>query len=36
MDGVTSELVIGPSTEVLAGNGLIQTAGGIELTFRLD
>ena len=30
MDGVTPELVIGPSTEVLAGNGLILTAGGID------
>src|ERR1700709_2191640 len=30
MDGVTPELVIGPSTEVIAGNGLIVTAGGID------
>jgi urease subunit alpha len=30
MDGVAPELVIGPSTEVLAGNGLILTAGGID------
>ncbi len=30
MDGVTPELVIGPSTEVLAGNGMILTAGGID------
>src|ERR1700730_9385820 len=30
MDGVTRELVIGPSTEILAGNGLILTAGGID------
>ena len=30
MDGVTPELVIGPSTEILAGNGLILTAGGID------
>ena len=30
MDGVTPGLVIGPSTEVLAGNGLILTAGGID------
>src|ERR1700753_3876103 len=30
MDAVTPELVIGPSTEVLAGNGLILTAGGID------
>src|ERR1700744_5679142 len=30
MDGVTPELVIGPSTEGLAGNGMILTAGGID------
>ena len=30
MDGVTPGLVIGPSTEVIAGNGLILTAGGID------
>ena len=30
MDGVHPELVIGPSTEVLAGNGKILTAGGID------
>ena len=30
MDGVTPELVIGPSTEIIAGNGLILTAGGID------
>ncbi|HEU5267233.1 MAG TPA: urease subunit alpha [Jatrophihabitans sp.] len=30
MDGVTPELVIGPSTEILAGNGLILTAGGVD------
>src|SRR6202162_3263382 len=30
MDGVTPELVIGPSTEVLAGNGMILTAGGVD------
>jgi urease subunit alpha len=30
MDGVTPSLVIGPSTEVIAGNGLILTAGGID------
>lgn len=30
MDGVTPELVIGPSTEVIAGNGMILTAGGID------
>src|SRR6202050_1461768 len=30
MDGVTPDLVIGPSTEAIAGNGLILTAGGID------
>jgi urease subunit alpha len=30
MDGVTPELVIGPSTEIIAGNGMILTAGGID------
>ncbi len=30
MDGVDPALVIGPSTEVLAGNGLILTAGGVD------
>src|SRR3712207_7244643 len=30
MDGVHPDLVIGPGTEVLAGNGRILTAGGIE------
>jgi urease subunit alpha len=30
MDGVDPELVIGPSTEVVAGNGRILTAGGID------
>src|SRR6202049_3186675 len=30
MDGVTRELVIGPSTEVVAGNGMILTAGGVD------
>jgi urease subunit alpha len=30
MDGVHPDLVIGPSTEVLAGNGLILTAGGVD------
>lgn len=30
MDGVHKDLVIGPSTEVMAGNGLIMTAGGID------
>jgi urease subunit alpha len=30
MDGVSPELVIGPSTEVIAGNGKILTAGGVD------
>src|SRR5712664_3857077 len=30
MNGVTPELVIGPSTEILAGNGMILTAGGVD------
>ena len=30
MSGVTPELVIGPSTEIIAGNGRILTAGGID------
>src|ERR1700754_3109787 len=30
MDGVDDALVIGPSTEVIAGNGMILTAGGID------
>ncbi|MEV5515749.1 urease subunit alpha [Streptomyces flaveolus] len=30
MDGVHPELVIGPETEVIAGNGKIVTAGGID------
>jgi urease subunit alpha len=30
MDGVDPALVIGPSTEVLAGNGKILTAGGVD------
>jgi urease subunit alpha len=30
MDGVTPELVIGPSTEVIGGNGMILTAGGVD------
>jgi urease subunit alpha len=30
MDGVHPDLVIGPGTEVLAGNGRILTAGGID------
>jgi urease subunit alpha len=35
MDGVDPELVIGPSTEVLAGNGLILTAGAIDCHVHL-
>ncbi|GAB2480209.1 urease subunit alpha [Jatrophihabitans fulvus] len=30
MDGVHPQLVIGPSTEIVAGNGLILTAGGVD------
>ncbi|GGF43761.1 urease subunit alpha [Williamsia phyllosphaerae] len=30
MDGIHPQLVIGPSTEVIAGNGKIVTAGGID------
>ncbi|GGC56854.1 urease subunit alpha [Hoyosella rhizosphaerae] len=30
MDGVDPSLVIGPSTEIIAGNGKILTAGGID------
>ena len=30
MDGVDGALVIGPGTEVIAGNGLILTAGGVD------
>ncbi|WP_300015178.1 urease subunit alpha [Pseudonocardia sp.] len=30
MDGVDDALVIGPSTEVIAGNGRILTAGGVD------
>jgi len=35
MDGVSPELVIGPSTEILAGNGLILTAGAIDCHVHL-
>jgi urease subunit alpha len=35
MDGVTPELVIGPSTEVLSGNGKILTAGAIDCHVHL-
>ena len=31
MDGVTPGLVIGPGTEVLSGEGLIATAGGVDV-----
>ncbi|APX33795.1 urease subunit alpha [Brachybacterium sp. P6-10-X1] len=30
MDGVDESLVIGPSTEVMAGNGMIMTAGAVD------
>ena len=35
MDGVHPELVIGPSTEIIAGNGLILTAGGVDCHVHL-
>jgi urease subunit alpha len=35
MDGVDPALEIGPSTEILAGNGLILTAGGIDCHVHL-
>src|ERR1700683_27505 len=35
MDGVTPGLVIGPSSEVVAGNGLILTAGGVDAHVHL-
>ncbi|TDC24066.1 urease subunit alpha [Streptomyces sp. 8K308] len=35
MDGVHPELVIGPETEVIAGNGRILTAGGIDAHVHL-
>lgn len=35
MDGVTPGLAIGPSTEVIAGNGKILTAGGIDCHVHL-
>jgi urease subunit alpha len=34
-DGVHPELVIGPSTEILSGNGLLLTAGGIDCHVHL-
>src|SRR5580658_251812 len=35
MDGITPGLVIGPSTEILAGNGKILTAGAIDCHVHL-
>ena len=35
MDGVHPDLVIGPSTEIMTGNGLILTAGGIDCHVHL-
>ena len=35
MDGVDPALVIGPSTEVMAGNGLVLTAGAIDCHVHL-
>ena len=35
MDGVHPDLVIGPSTEIIAGNGQILTAGGIDCHVHL-
>ncbi|MEM9039142.1 MAG: urease subunit alpha [Actinomycetota bacterium] len=35
MDGITDGLVIGPSTEVIAGNGRIVTAGAIDCHVHL-
>jgi urease subunit alpha len=35
MDGVSPELVIGPGTEIIAGNGLILTAGAIDCHVHL-
>ena len=35
MDGVHPRLVIGPSTEILAGNGRILTAGGVDCHVHL-
>jgi len=34
-DGIHPQLVIGPSTEILAGNGMILTAGGIDCHVHL-
>ena len=35
MDGVHPDLVIGPSTEIVAGNGMILTAGGVDCHVHL-
>jgi urease subunit alpha len=35
MDGVNPDLVIGPSTEIIAGNGRILTAGAIDVHVHL-
>jgi urease subunit alpha len=35
MDGVHPELVIGPSTEIVAGNGMILTPGGVDCHVHL-
>ncbi len=35
MDGVHPDLVIGPSTEIIAGNGMIMTAGGVDCHVHL-
>ncbi len=35
MDGVTDGLVIGPSTEIIAGNGMILTAGAVDCHVHL-
>jgi urease subunit alpha len=35
MDGVHPDLVIGPSTEIMAGNGMILTPGGIDCHVHL-
>jgi urease subunit alpha len=35
MDGVHPDLVIGPSTEIMAANGLILTAGGVDCHVHL-
>jgi urease subunit alpha len=35
MDGVHPDLVIGPATEIVAGNGMILTAGGVDCHVHL-